>query len=726
MTMPIPMHPLVDYRPYSNIQPFTVRDGVTYLLQIETLLDWTRETLVPHIDGEVSKLAESWEENSIALVDAWTAMRNELVTRVEEAEANLGTAVTDAEAAKIAAEAARDLAAIYASDAAEIQDVALTTIWGDADSSFRTAVFATLSTTFNDLANGIEQNEANVSALGERVVAAEKVTEGTIVPVEAFGAVGDGVTDDTPFINAAVASGKRVKFKDGSTYRLGSVITGSNIDIDADGATFIVDHPANAVQMNGVMSDAVAVNSWTQADEMTSVSGAATGVVTIMCAANPPASWKRGDVVVMASDDILPYSRDAQTGNAAQNRTGQFLRIMSVNGSQIKAMGRVNDPQMVTNVRIARIETVGKFKWRGGTFDYSDEQYANGNGYTFFVTKHVAPVIRDVTIKRIKSGAVYLRTCHSWLVDGINVGGGVNDLTRGAYGYGVANFNSAFGILSNSYFTDVRHSYTNGGSFLEAGGMSCDGYGRPHDNLITDCVTESASASAYDSHTQGRREMFMNCRAYNCSGFFLRGTYHTVQNAVVVGGEKGFTVQTESTGDRSYGHIIDGLTIYNAENVGVVDVNMKLGGVAFHTKETNVIVLRNVVAKFLKGRIVTLNNATMNMENIHVEQLAEGTSFAPLIANSDVNISDVSVYSNGGVFTSCVGVAGNGISNAASSVFVDGFHVFGESQFSYFFSGTTIGTSFKANRVFMKNLPTVAATQNSYTAGNTPKPVTFP
>lgn len=143
--MPIPLINYPSFRPYTNIQPFTVRDGATYLLQIETLLAWVRNDLVPHIDKEIKELTENWGETAAELISVWEQMSEALIQRVEEAELALGTAVADANAAKDAAEAARDIAEMFASQVETIQDQAITTIFNDENSLFRIAFESSLT-----------------------------------------------------------------------------------------------------------------------------------------------------------------------------------------------------------------------------------------------------------------------------------------------------------------------------------------------------------------------------------------------------------------------------------------------------------------------------------------------------------------------------------------------------------------------------------------------------
>lgn len=137
--MPIPLINYPSFRPYTNIQPFTVRDGATYLLQIEALLAWVRNDLVPHIDREIKELTENWGETAAELISTWEQMSADLIQRVEDAEAALGNAVNEANNAKDAAEAARDVAEMFASQMETIQDQAITTIFNDETSLFRIA-----------------------------------------------------------------------------------------------------------------------------------------------------------------------------------------------------------------------------------------------------------------------------------------------------------------------------------------------------------------------------------------------------------------------------------------------------------------------------------------------------------------------------------------------------------------------------------------------------------
>ena len=69
-------------RPYGNVQPFTYRDGATYLEVLEGMRSWLRHTFVPHIDSEMSEIVTSWDaqiEAFVAAVNAEIAANAEIV-----------------------------------------------------------------------------------------------------------------------------------------------------------------------------------------------------------------------------------------------------------------------------------------------------------------------------------------------------------------------------------------------------------------------------------------------------------------------------------------------------------------------------------------------------------------------------------------------------------------------------------------------------------------------
>jgi len=56
--------------PYSNIVPWTHRDGISFIAKFDSLVNWTLDDMVPHINREVSALVEQYNVAVSALAEA--------------------------------------------------------------------------------------------------------------------------------------------------------------------------------------------------------------------------------------------------------------------------------------------------------------------------------------------------------------------------------------------------------------------------------------------------------------------------------------------------------------------------------------------------------------------------------------------------------------------------------------------------------------------------------
>lgn len=70
-------------RPYTNITPFTYRDGLTYLEVLEELREWIRDELVKHLNTENSAFVELFNK-SIDEVNETLATINTLATQFDD------------------------------------------------------------------------------------------------------------------------------------------------------------------------------------------------------------------------------------------------------------------------------------------------------------------------------------------------------------------------------------------------------------------------------------------------------------------------------------------------------------------------------------------------------------------------------------------------------------------------------------------------------------------
>lgn len=165
--MVIDLNSMPSYRPYTNVQPFTIRDGATYLLQLEALKDWLRDYVIPAINTEISELVESWEELTTKLMEDWETKMGELIALVNAAVASIEGKVEDAQEAAAAAQAAAELAEMWASQVQAIQDVAVSTLINDEDSLTRAALDSLIggSVEIQEILNTINNGRLSEDAL---------------------------------------------------------------------------------------------------------------------------------------------------------------------------------------------------------------------------------------------------------------------------------------------------------------------------------------------------------------------------------------------------------------------------------------------------------------------------------------------------------------------------------------------------------------------------------
>lgn len=114
---------------YPTVQPFTFRDGYSYVQKFDRLVKYINTTIVPWVETNYAELAEAFATQVAIMVAAF-----------EAATANIEDQVAQAEAAAAAAQVAADLAAMYAGETQELQDDAITAIFNSLTSDFRIAL----------------------------------------------------------------------------------------------------------------------------------------------------------------------------------------------------------------------------------------------------------------------------------------------------------------------------------------------------------------------------------------------------------------------------------------------------------------------------------------------------------------------------------------------------------------------------------------------------------
>jgi hypothetical protein len=570
--------------------------------------------------------------------------------------------------------------------------------------------FLAAATADSAAAGVVALNELTTSGrLSESEIVDTIESTASAVSVSYFGAVGDGVADDTVALEAALTSGKSVMLTPGETYRVtSSIVVGDNTHVVATGATLLIDHTESGIVSAGSISTPITVTTINPISASNAPSGLPSDNFDLVLSSPAPSDWVIGDKLVIAADNEISGARDTGNGNANQNRVGAFLTVVSTSGSTVRASGILDDTLSV-NVRIGKLDTDHKFSWTGGTVEFTDTAFESALA-PFVLTSVFAPVISNVTVPRVRYAAVYMRGCLNWQIDKLRVLYGVNDLSDSSFGYGVMNIASSYGVLSNSYFSMLRHGYTNGATFVAAGVGNLGFNGRPTDNTIANCVGDSCTSSPFDSHTQGRREHFTGCAAKNSStGFFLRGQYNTVTDCTASWCTNAVIISCEGYGGRAFGHAIDGLTCRSVQIILECRVNDVSGSANYDVKESFHNTISNVRSSSQSGRMIVTRNARVIAHNFFIRYTGEDNNIGALVVNSDVYFRNVHLHNDtartGLTFAS---FAVDGHASPESIIETVDVRVVNNAvaAFDYFVAGTITGSTFRGRDVWMEAAPT--------------------
>lgn len=158
------MPPRLEAGTIPNTQPFTMRENFSQMGLVEGMRHWIVDTLIPYINENFTELDDKWVEQANKLIADFETITIALVAEVNEAVSQMGDQVEQAEAAQAAAEAARDQAAIYASNVEAFQDTAITNIISD-DQSSTFAKLSELFATASDLSTLTTTVTENASAI---------------------------------------------------------------------------------------------------------------------------------------------------------------------------------------------------------------------------------------------------------------------------------------------------------------------------------------------------------------------------------------------------------------------------------------------------------------------------------------------------------------------------------------------------------------------------------
>lgn len=162
------------YVPIPTIQPFTYRDGVTYWEKLNGIIRYMNRTVVPFVNDNITTISTDVADQITALIAQVNAARDEII--------NSSITVQDPV-----------VSGIVTDDASQTR-VTLDSIYASL------SAVDSLIVDFNGVKDTVNSGRLSDSALNT------KISGFTGINVRSFGAIGDGVTDDTAAIQAAINS----------------------------------------------------------------------------------------------------------------------------------------------------------------------------------------------------------------------------------------------------------------------------------------------------------------------------------------------------------------------------------------------------------------------------------------------------------------------------------------------------------------------------------------
>jgi Pectate lyase superfamily protein len=272
-----------------------------------------------------------------------------------------------------------------------------------------------------------------------------------VTSVLAFGAHGDGVTDDAPAFQAAINSVTTVgavHVPSGSYLLRRKVSLKSGVVLRGDGPTrthLLIDHNSDALEMATYQrGDWVAVTNGLQ-------KGAA--VVTVADATHfIPGRYIE---IQQDNDPAVMYTRPEFLVNWAENAVGQLFRVVAVSGTQVTLDTPLN---LDFNPSLHPIARPQGFLENAGVEDLHIKRNDTSDSFTFYLQNvanvWIARVFSELTSKAhvfvITGYRVEIRD--SYFHDATNFDGD-------GHGYGVQlHFHTTSCLVENNIFGRLRHS----------------------------------------------------------------------------------------------------------------------------------------------------------------------------------------------------------------------------------------------------------------------------
>ncbi len=487
-----------------------------------------------------------------------------------------GTAIT-ASGARIVSPTGGDLYVVYTHTSGTVNVRANPATQGVTDNELETAF----------LAAGFETSGQDTPVT--QLSAAVAMLLGQSLDVRAFGAVGDGVTDDTEAIQAAIDAadrGQLIVARD-LTLRLDSALTisdktvrfdftGSTIDYRGDG--HFLDYDAGL----DFIRDVTTVDASAHTLEMDT-----TDVVP-------------GDILKLVCDDRLEGTRPADGDD--ESRRGQYLTVFSVSETLVTFNENLRYT-FTANVRCAKLSG-HTISITGGT--YACPAASVQEQACIEIYNAVRPELRGLSFGYLPFIAINLRGCYGYRV--IAPSFVKQPFTPPAFGHGISDWSCYGGYVEHASGGYMRHVFTTNSQPIPADSDWIWAYGPSYGGHVVFGNASGEGEAAFDTH-HGCEDFIFDggiVAGRQGWGFSVRGRRITLNSPKCYGCEDGVQVYSET--DMAEVDYSEDITINNPECFATADT-------PFQALRARRVVVNNPILETSGLLAVSVGAADVTMRN---------------------------------------------------------------------------------------------------------------
>ena len=337
---------------------------------------------------------------------------------------------------------------------------------------------------------------------------------------EDHGALGDGVTDDTVAINAAIvaasAGNGRVKFS-AKTYLASEIeiVPGVTLVGAGMGGTVLkqLGAPPRMISAEGPpLSPPVPLSSQAAPFDLT-------------LNVSSTAGWSENDYLLLS--DNHPFNP-----NGESYKSGELVRIKVINsGTQVTLWSPVvgswapNDAYTIANFAIVqKIDLAPSVGISNMTIRGNYSSITNLVRFLYIDS----PVVENVRFEDCGHDGLRLVSCLDTTVTKCVFDRFHDDINGGHSGYGIHLSGACDGVaISNCHFNNCRHGITTGAN---------GNIGMPHRVVITGCTGTNCSQSPFDTHALGDGITISDCLSYGSGGhgISIRTRNTRVENCQII------------------------------------------------------------------------------------------------------------------------------------------------------------------------------------------------